>query len=124
MTDQTEAKMNTSGVFKNVEEWKATAGGQLMYLLQPGNSIEDIKDIITEHVYRVVVKCIPRMKTDHLQPYYCETLIHLKLLFDSGLMYLDTDNKVALNFDPKVLDAFIGQYAQEYKNLVKLYVEL
>lgn len=63
------------------------------------------------------------MKLEDLQPYYCEALIHLKIFFDSGLIYLDTENKVALDFSPETIKSFTSLYLEEYKKLVDIYLE-
>jgi hypothetical protein len=112
-------RMNGTGNFKNVEEWKATTGWLLAFFQNPNVEIQEY--VIVDLVERAV-RLMVRMKIDDLVPYYCEWLIHLKLLFDSWMISLNSDWKVQLNFNAQTLEVFKKIYTEHYNNLVDIYI--
>lgn len=86
MDHDTEARMNQSGVFKNIEEFKATTGGLVAFFLSEDESLKTafLRDLIKRSV-----GLIGWMKTGEVEPYYCEGLIHLSGLFECGVLRFD-----------------------------------
>ncbi len=94
MDASTESAMNVSGMFKNIEEFKATTGGLAAFFL---NEEAPLKEAILRDVIKRSVGLIGWMKTSEVQPYYCEGLIHLHGLFESGV--LDFDGALHVNLE-------------------------
>ena len=89
-----EAVMNGSGAYKNVEEFKATMGGIMAFFSQED---ENLKRYILIDTIKRSVGLISWMEVGEVLPYYVEGLIHLKGLFDSGV--LSFNGKLELNLD-------------------------
>lgn len=115
----TETKMNTSGNFKNIEEWKATAGWLIAFFMNPR---EDICESVVVELAERAVRFIARMKMDELAPYYCEGLIHLKILFDSGMLALNWDGKILMNYTLETFEALKKGYIEQYSILADTYI--
>lgn len=111
--------MNGSGNFKNVEEWKATTGGLVAFFLNPKEELKE--DVVVDLVMRSV-GLIGWMKEEDAVPYYCEALVHLKLLFDSGVVFLNAENKIALNLTDGTYDALKSAYLSAYSDLADEYL--
>jgi len=79
----TENRMNESGQFKNIEEFKATTGGLMAFFLEDEAQLR--KHIVDDLVSRAVGLMAWR-EVGEVLPYYCEGLIHLELLFRSGVI--------------------------------------
>ncbi len=110
MDENSEALMNISGEFKNVEEFKATTGGILSY---PKDDLYEY--ILVDSLKRAVSMLIYRESSD-IEPYYCEALIYLTLFFRSGVV----------KFDGKKLeiDSSFSKFSH-FKELLKdLYLDL
>jgi hypothetical protein len=73
--------MNTTGNFKNIEEFKATAGGLVAYFHKGGDNKLN-EDVVMTHIFRSV-GLMKYRKIEDIIPYYCEALIHLDILFES-----------------------------------------
>ena len=114
----TETSMNVSGNYKNIEEWKATTGWLMAFFLNPDEELKEkiIVDLITRSV-----KLISWMKQSEVAPYYCEWLIHLRILFESGMIILDNENKVEMHFSDTTFDALKTLYLYHYKKLIEAY---
>ena len=115
----TEVLMNRTGNFKNIEEWKATTGGLMAFFLNPKEELKE--DVIIDNIVRSVAQ-IGWMKQPDRVPYYTEILIHLKLLFDSGIIFLDADGKVELDYTEETYDALVVLYKKHYGDLVDTYI--
>ena len=115
LDSDSETLMNQSGIFKNIEEFKATTGGLMAFFY---NEDEEIKEYILNDVIKRAVGLIAWMKTDEVQPYYCEGLIHLEGLFASGVLSFDGSLHVKSNYE--VLKQW---YFQTYEALAKHYLE-
>ncbi|MCO4782432.1 MAG: invasion protein CiaB [Candidatus Cloacimonetes bacterium] len=119
--EDTEAVMNGSGQYKNVEEWKATTGGLVSFFMDTEGEAKD--QALCEHILSDVVKrsigLIAWKETPEVLPYYMESLIHLKGLLDTGVIAFDTE-KLDLKIDLSVekFEAIKQWYFDTYKKLV------
>lgn len=122
--EDTESVMNKTGNFKNIEEFKATTGGLISYLLDDTNDEKHLKEQILIDIVKRSVGLISWMEVDEVQPYYCEGLIHLNGLFSSGVLSWNNENK-KLNIDISN-EKFLKLkewYIENYTNLAKHYLE-
>ncbi len=111
----TESQMNTTGQFKNIEEFKATAGGLMAFFENEESQLK--KHIIDDLVSRAVGLMAWR-EVGEVLPYYCEGLIHLDLLFKSGVIsYYDT-----IQIDYSRYDIMKAHYQAAYQNLASHYL--
>jgi len=114
--DDTEAIMNKSGAFKNIEEFKATTGGLVAFF---ENENQNLSKYVLEDIIKRAVGLISWMETPEVQPYYCEGLIHLKGLFESGVLKFDKK----LVIDENRYEALKEWYKQTYTNLATHYLQ-
>ncbi len=117
-----ELKMNQSGQFKNIEEFKATMGGLIYYFLSANQPL--LEELICNTIARAV-GLIAYMKEDEILPYYCESLIHLEVLFGSGVMrYKGNFEAVALEIEinENTKQVLKQQYLSVYRQLVLTYL--
>jgi hypothetical protein len=94
LDSDTESKMNVTGAFKNVEEFKATTGGLVAFFENEDN---DLKKYIINDTIKRAVGLIAWMEVGEVLPYYIEGLIHLKALFDSGILAFDGELSIHYN---------------------------
>ncbi|MCG3660251.1 invasion protein CiaB [Aliarcobacter butzleri] len=122
--DETESVMNKTGNFKNIEEFKATTGGLISYLLDEDTDELHLKEQILIDLAKRSVGLIGWMEVDEVQPYYCEGLIHLNGLFESGVLSWDDENK-KLNIDISDVkfEALKAWYITNYTALAKHYLD-
>ena len=113
--DDTEAIMNKSGAFKNIEEFKATTGGLVAFF---ENEDEKYSEWVMEDVIKRAVGLISWRETGEVQPYYCEGLIHLKGLFETKV--LEFDKKLTIN--KQNYPALKEWYKKTYKELATHYL--
>ncbi len=113
--DDTETAMNGGGNYKNVEEFKATVGGLMAFF-------EDEEELMRDEVLRdTVARAVGLMswrKTGEVEPYYVEGLLHLDILFESGVVEFDGER---LHIDTG-LGAYERQkvlYRERYIKLVR-----
>jgi hypothetical protein len=116
LDEDTEGEMNRSGVFKNIEEFKATTGGLMAFFM---NEDDSIKEYVLSDTIKRAVGLIAWMQTDEVQPYYCEGLIHLQGLFQSGVLSFEENLKIDLSR----YDALKEWYFDIYEDLAKHYLE-
>ncbi len=114
--DDTEVVMNRSGQFKNIEEFKATTGGIVAFFKNEDSSL--IEALLDDVVSRAV-NLIAWQEVAEVLPYYCEGLIHLELLYKSGVLKLD-NKKVVIEY--KNYNNFKEIYLDAYKNLALNYL--
>ena len=112
----TETKMNGSGQYKNIEEFKATAGGLMAFF---HNEREELKDHIIDDVVGRAVGLMAWREVGEVLPYYCEGLIHLDLLFSSGV--ITYDEKIQIDYSK--YDVMKKTYQKAYQNLAENYLE-
>jgi len=122
--EQTESVMNKTGNFKNIEEFKATTGGLISFFLDQDTDEAHLKDQVLIDLVKRSVGLIGWMEVDEVQPYYCEGLIHLSGLFDTGVLTWDEENK-KLNIDlsDKKYEELKKWYLVNYTALAKHYLD-
>ena len=111
----TETKMNGSGQFKNIEEFKATSGGLMAFF---HNEREALKTHIVDDLVSRAVGLMAWREVGEVLPYYCEGLIHLDILFSSGVITYDEQIKI----DYGQYDAMKRTYQDAYKKLAENYL--
>ena len=117
MDNDTEMLMNKSGVFKNIEEFKATTGGLVAFFRDED---ESLKEAVFADTIKRAVGLIGWMKTGEVEPYYCEGLIHLCGLFESGVLHFDTT--LTINMSDAKYASLKAWYNQTYKKLANHYL--
>lgn len=111
----TESKMNESGQFKNIEEFKATAGGLMAFFV---NEKEELKKELINDVVTRSIGLMAWREVGEVLPYYCEGLIHLDILFKSGV--ISYKDKITINYEK--YDEMKKFYQEAYLNLAKHYL--
>jgi len=112
----TETKMNSTGQFKNIEEFKATSGGLMAFF---HHEKEALKEHIVDDVVSRAVGLMAWREVGEVLPYYCEGLIHLDILFGSGV--ISYDGQIQIEY--RQYDAMKEAYISAYKNLVESYLK-
>lgn len=112
----TETKMNGTGQFKNIEEFKATSGGLMAFF---HNEREELKHHVVDDVVSRTVGLMAWREVGEVLPYYCEGLIHLDILFSSGVITHDGQIRI----DYSKYDAMKEAYISAYKNLAETYLK-
>lgn len=121
VSDDTEAVMNKTGNYKNVEEWKATTGGLMAFFMDENDEASNVelrykvvRDVLTR-----AVGLIAWRETGEVLPYYIEALIHLQGLFDSDVLDFDQNSqKLMVRIDDFTYQKLKNWYFGTYKNLV------
>jgi len=116
MDCDTESSMNSKGQFKNIEEFKATTGGLMAFFEKEEEALR--KHMIDDLVSRAVGLMAWR-EVGEVLPYYCEGLIHLSLLFSSGI--ITYDEKIEIHYEK--YDAMKEAYQKAYHALAQHYVD-
>jgi hypothetical protein len=112
----TETRMNGTGQFKNIEEFKATAGGLMAFF---ANEKEALKKHIVDDLVSRAVGLMAWREVGEVLPYYCEGLIHLDILFGSGIITYDSEIRI----DYSQYDSMKETYIKAYKNLAQHYLD-
>lgn len=120
--DETESAMNKTGNFKNIEEFKATTGGLVSFFLDEQDDEKELERQVLIDTVKRAVGLMGWMEVDEVQPYYCEGLIHLAGLFDSGILDWDEKNLIVDMSDEKH-EALKKWYVQTYTDLAKHYLD-
>lgn len=107
-------------VFKNIEEFKATTWGLVAYFMWNNNDFFLSEHIIRDHVIRSIW-LLSYKKVNEIEPYYCESLIHLSILFESGIIY-QKDSKIYFDFNEETYSALKDSYIFNYKKLINIYL--
>lgn len=115
MDEDTEMRMNSKGMFKNIEEFKATTGGLCAYFLREDQ--EALEAILIEHIKRSV-GLIGWMEHNDALPYYCEALIHLCGLFESGVLTFQNE-KLHVTLDQTTLPQIRQWYLETYARMIR-----
>jgi len=112
----TEMIMNSSGQFKNIEEFKATTGGLMTFFENEKISLKNhiIDDLVTR-----AVGLIAWREVGEVLAYYCEGLIHLDILFSSGVITFD--NKLTIHYQN--YSEMKRLYQLAYTNLARNYID-
>jgi len=118
LDDDTETLMNQNGNFKNIEEFKATVGGLVAFF---HNEKEELKYHILSDVVKRSIGLIAWKETGEVEPYYCEGLIHLSGLFESGV--LKFKNRLEIDMSDKAYERVKEWYLKTYKELATHYLD-
>lgn len=116
----TENLMNATWNFKNIEEFKATAWGLVAYFNKGWEELLN-EDVVMTHVFRSVWLMKYR-KIEDIIPYYCEALIHLDILFESGIVSFDGE-KLKIHYSEENFNKLSDLYISHYKKLIYTYLE-
>jgi len=112
----TEMAMNGTGQFKNIEEFKATAGGLMAFF---DNEKEELKNHIVDDLVSRAVGLMAWREVGEVLPYYCEGLIHLDILFNSKILTYDGQIKI----DYSQYNEMKDRYQEAYKSLAQHYID-
>ena len=112
----TELKMNRTGQFKNIEEFKATSGGLMAFF---HNEDEELKKYLVDDLVSRAVGLMAWREVGEVLPYYCEGLIHLDILFKSGVITFDEQIRV----DYSRYDIMKKLYQEAYRDLTIHYIK-
>lgn len=146
---QSEGLMNLDGEFKNIEEFKATCGGLVGWFLHyekakqkainTGQDIQDstgifayennlggmekvLESLLEDHIKRCVGLMAWRESLE-VRAYYCEGLLHLSGLFQSGVLSFDKAQTPHLQIHKEHYPKLIAWYQHTYKSLANHYIQ-
>lgn len=146
---QSEGLMNIDGEFKNIEEFKATCGGLVGWFLHyekakqkainTGQDIQDstgifayennlggmekvLESLLEDHIKRCVGLMAWRESLE-VRAYYCEGLLHLSGLFQSGVLSFDKAQTPHLQIHKEHYPKLIAWYQHTYKSLANHYIQ-
>jgi len=111
----TESSMNSSGQFKNIEEFKATTGGLMAFFY---HEREELKRHIVDDLVSRAVGLMAWQEVGEVLPYYCEGLIHLDILFSSGV--ISYNNQIEIDYSR--YDEMKRVYQEAYAKLAQSYL--
>ena len=111
----TEMLMNGSGQFKNIEEFKATSGGLMAFF---DNERDELKKHMVDDLVSRAVGLMAWREVGEVLPYYCEGLIHLDILFGSGVITYNEQIKI----DYSRYEDMRELYKDAYKSLAQHYI--
>jgi len=114
--NNTEMLMNKTGQFKNIEEFKATSGGLMAFFENEKKAL--IKPMIDDLISRAIALMAWR-EVGEVLPYYCEGLIHLKILFTSGIIRYEDQ----IIIDYSQYETMKKGYQEAYHDLAQHYVD-
>jgi hypothetical protein len=112
----TEASMNEKGQFKNIEEFKATSGGLMAFF---ENEREELKKHMVDDLVSRAVGLMAWREVGEALPYYCEGLIHLDILFGSGIITYNREIKI----DYSRYEVMKERYQEVYRALAQHYID-
>ena len=118
--DATEVAMNKSGEFKNIEEFKATTGGIISLFYEEEDYNKTVEEFLRSTTERAIGLSIWRNEESGL-PYYCEGMIHLTGLFETGVISFDGD-RIAINIKDNY-EKIKEWYLKTYEDLARHYLE-
>ncbi len=113
-----EVKMWKKGLFKNIEEFKATAGWLVAHFIKGASELDE--EIVVTHLMRSI-KIMRYREVEDILPYYCECLIHLHILFESWIVSYE-NNKIELYFNDQNLTALREMYIWVYTQQIFTYL--
>ena len=116
--DDTESIMNKTGNFKNIEEFKATTGGLCAFF---HSETDALKAHVLNDTIRRAVGLIAWKETGEVEPYYCEGLIHLHGLFETGV--LKFGKKLEIDMGDEGYDRIKVWYLETYNSLARHYLQ-
>ncbi|RUM66770.1 MAG: CiaB protein [Sulfurospirillum sp.] len=115
--DDTESVMNRTGNFKNIEEFKATSGGLCAFF---HDDTKALRVHVLNDTIRRAVGLIAWKETGEVEPYYCEGLIHLSGLFETGV--LKFGKKLEIDMGEDGYARIKAWYLDTYKSLALHYL--
>jgi len=115
----TEIRMNTTGNFKNIEEFKASSGGVVAFF-DTDEEQELWYDVFLNIIQRSV-RLISWKNVDEVKPYYCESLITLDILFRSDALQFN-EGKLSINDSFDAYVSFKQCYKDSYDFLITEYL--
>lgn len=118
LTPGCEVKMNESGQFKNIEEFKATAGGLVAYFFSASIELNEV--LLLDHIMRCV-KMMRYRGVEDVTPYYCECLIHLHILFESEIISYES-GKIELHNTDENFETLKNLYTATYTQQIFTYL--
>jgi hypothetical protein len=118
LTPWSEVKMWETGLLKNIEEFKATAGGLVAYFLKWASDLDEA--VVVTHLMRSI-KIMRYREVEDILPYYCECLIHLHILFASGIISFESW-KIELHMHEQNLTALREMYIWVYTQEIFTYL--
>lgn len=119
LDEDTEVRMNKTANFKNIEEFKATAGGLVSFFIDEDDGL---RYEFTSTLLKRAIGLIAWMEVGEVQPYYCEAMIHLKGLFDTSILKFD-GNKVQVDINDQTYEDLKKWYINTYLDLARIYLE-
>ena len=120
--EETETVMNKTGNFKNIEEFKATTGGLISYILDTNDDETHLQKQVFTDVVKRAVGLIGWMEVDEVLPYYCEGLIHLDGLFDSKVLSWNEKN-LSIDLSDEKIEELKRWYITTYTALANHYLD-
>lgn len=120
--EETESIMNKTGNFKNIEEFKATTGGLVSFFLDDSNEEKELEKQVLIDTVKRAIGLMGWMEVDEVQPYYCEGIIHLNGLFDSGILDWD-EKKLSIDLNQEKYEALKKWYISTYTALANHYLD-
>ena len=120
--DETESLMNKTGNFKNIEEFKATTGGLISFILDEQDDEKQLEEQVFIDVVKRAIGLIAWMEVDEVQPYYCEGLIHLSGLFDSKVLSWK-EEKLSIDMSENKIKTLKNWYVINYTALANHYLD-
>ncbi|TQR57323.1 invasion protein CiaB [Campylobacter troglodytis] len=119
IAQNSERLMNQSGVFKNIEEFKATAGGLVNFFLHEDEGL--ILPVFYDLIKRAI-SLIAWQRVEEVKPYYTEGLIHLHLLFQSEVLDFDGEN-LSIDFSKQGYERWKKLFFESYLKLARIYLQ-
>jgi hypothetical protein len=119
--ETTENVMNKSANFKNIEEFKATAGGLVSFFIDKNNDEKYLEKHIIRETIKRAIGLIGWMEVDEVQAYYCEGLIHLSGLFHSKVL-IWKNKKLTINTNQNTIETLKQWYIETYSSLANHYL--
>ena len=119
--EDSESVMNTTGNFKNIEEFKATTGGLVSFFLD-NSSEQQLEEFVIDDTIKRAIGLIAWMEVDEVQPYYCEGLIHLFGLFKTNVLSWNKE-KLTITRSEKNIKDLKQWYINTYKSLALHYMD-
>ena len=111
----TESRMNGTGQFKNIEEFKATTGGLMAFF---ENDEQQMRKHLVDDLVSRAVGLMAWREVGEVLPYYCEGLIHLDILFKSGV--ISYGDKILIDYSQ--YDMMKARYQSAYRELASHYL--
>lgn len=120
VTHDTEMLMNSTGSFKNIEEFKATVGGFMTFFYEDAS--EEKKRAWMRELTIRAVALMRRREDPDVVAYYCEGIIHLTALFETKTISFN-GKKISVDLSIEKYDDLRNWYTDVYEDLAMHYLE-